>query len=195
MLGEVILLIVKWLVVIAIIWTFITFLFSPRRKFGNIHSRWHVSFDFKISIKDFYSEVEQAIKALGIPDIHIHQVQYAATSHVYYSVRVYLQVRKEDQMFLVCAAPFGKGSFVSWWMGKPVNFLEDLVTRIPKVGPAIAEYMYRKSFYEMDTDSMFKDSIRKCVNEVVDKMTNEHGTRLTAADFAPLSVNLKDRLS
>jgi len=195
MFGELILLIIKWLFIIAIIWTFVTFLFSPRRSFGNIHSRWHSSFDFQFSVQDFYKSVEEAIRNTGVSNINMHRVQYSTSSHIYLSHREYLQVRREDQMFLICAAPFGKGFFVSWWMGKPINFMEDLITRIPRVGPAIAEYMYRKSFYEMDTDSMFRDCISKCVKEAVNKMTNEHGTRLTESDFLPVTANFKDRLS
>ncbi len=195
MLGDLILLIIKWLFIIAIIWTFVTFLFSPRRSFGNIHSRWHTSFDFQLSVKDFYESVEEAIRNTGVNSISIDCVQYSTSSHVYLSQREYLQVRREDQMFLICAAPFGKGFFVSWWMGKPINFIEDLITRIPKVGPAIAAYMYRKSFYEMDTDSMFRDCISNCVKEIVNKMTNEHGTRLSESDFLPMTAIFKDQMS
>ncbi len=196
MFGDLIFELVKYLLILLVIYTFITYIISPRRTFGNIHSRWHKTFEFQFSAKEFYIEVKAAIENTGIDSTVMDYVHYSSTTSLFSSNRVYLQVKRGDQMFLICAAPFGKGFFVSWWMGEPLNFMKDLIPRIPRIGPALAMWMYRKTFFMMDTDNMFKDCIRECINEVVGKIANDKGVRgISELGNEPIYIPLKDRFS
>jgi hypothetical protein len=196
MLGELFFEIVKYLLIFLVLCTFATYLFSPVRTFGNVHSRWHKTFKFQFSSKEFYNTVSEAIKASGISNTKIDTVQYSSSTNLFSATRTYLQVRRGDQMFLICAAPFADGFFVSWWMGEPINFVKDLIPRIPKIGPALAMWMYRKTFFMMDTDDMSKDCIRECIIAVVEKISNDKGTRaMTDLDHQPTAIALKDRFN
>jgi hypothetical protein len=150
----------------------------------------------QFSTKEFYAAVEDAIKKTEIDNTYIAEVTHSNTTALISSKRLYLQVKRADQMFLICAAPFGKGFFVSWWLGEPLNFIKDLIPRIPKIGPALAQWIYRKTFYQMDTDSMFKDCISGCVYEIVERITKEHGSRgLSELDRQSENIPLKDRFN
>jgi len=171
------------------LWVFISFLFSPRKTFGLIHSRWHKPFDsVQFSAKEFYSEIEQAIKKREVSGIKIDSV-----THVNYNLlsssREYLQIRRDDSMFLVCAAPFGTGFFISWWLGKTISLWEDIVPRIPLIGKGLAYLMFSKTFYQMDTETMFKEMVQQSVLEVIDGMTNAKGLRgLSELERRPIDM-------
>ena len=196
MLWELFVVIIKFLFAFIVAYTFATYLFSPVRSFGNIHSRWHRTFKFQFSTKEFYEAISEAIRNSGIEKTVVYEVAHASSSSIVSSNRLYLQVTRGDQMFLICAAPFANGFFVSWWLGEPLNFMKDLIPRIPKIGPALAMYIYRKTFYEMDTDDMFKDCIRECVNEVVDKIANTKGVRtMSELESKPTYIPLKERFN
>lgn len=188
--------ILKYLLLFLVIYTFVTYLISPVRTFGNVHSRWHKTFSLQFSTQEIYESITEAIKGTGIDRTEIAIVQHSSNTSFFSANRLYLQVRRGDQMFLICAAPFGSGFFVSWWMGEPLNYIKDLIPRIPKIGPAIAIWMYRKTFFMMDTDDMFKDCVRECINGVLDKITSEKGIRpMSDVEREPVSIPLKDRFS
>lgn len=165
------------LLFLVIAWSFMTFLFSPQKSFGNIFSRWHHSFEFSFSTQEFYDAVEEAIKAKEVDAVSMDRVTHLGKLKLFSSKRLYLQIRRQDTMILVCAAPFGNGFFVSWWAGEPFNFWKDYLPRVPKIGPAIAVWLYGRTFYEMDTDSMFKDFVQGCVVEVINRISESKGMR------------------
>lgn len=169
--------IIKWLCISAIIWTVLTYIVSPRRTFGNMSSHWQTTFPLRVSTEGFYQLVKERIQNAGIDNIKIDTVSYYEDSIGYSPHRTYLQVRRDDQMFLICAAPFGKEFFVSWRIGEPLNFVKDFLPRIPKLGPVLAIYIWGKTFYRMDTDNMFSNCIKNCVNEAIEHTANEHGVQ------------------
>jgi hypothetical protein len=85
-----------------------------------IVSHWHQSMagvDF--SPRTFYAAVEELVDKLAIPGVRrsrIHWPEHGALS----SVREYLRFERLGYRFDVCAAPFGKGFFVSWWLVRPL---------------------------------------------------------------------------
>lgn len=195
MLTEFILVLAKYLFAFVAIWTVITYMISPRKSFGNIQSRWQTTFPFSFSTKEFYDLITQKIKDTEIEHINISTVKYYGHHVLFSPHRVYLLVRRGDHMFLICAAPFGKEFFVSWWMGEPIDFIKDLIPRIPKIGPALAVWMYQKTFYRMDTDSMFINCIKNCVNEAVEQVANDQGIRnIKEYVQPPVQTRLKENM-
>ena len=81
-------------------------------------SHWHLLMEnFETSGMEFYAAVEEALKERSIPDIELSRVEWheggLATAG-----REYLRVQRSRLAFDVCAAPFGKGFFFSWWLAR-----------------------------------------------------------------------------
>ena len=81
-------------------------------------SHWHLLMEnFETSGMEFYGAVEEALKERNVPDIELSRVEWKegglATAR-----REYLRVQRSRLAFDVCAAPFGKGFFFSWWLAR-----------------------------------------------------------------------------
>lgn len=142
-----------------------------------INSRWHHNFDeLKFSPMEFYSKVEGHVKKREIPDISISRVSFSETG-MFSSQREYLRIRRKDSAFDICAAPFGNCFFVSWWHGEKQGLIAELISKIPYIGPYLASNSQPKTYYQLDTVSMFKESVRSAVNEAIDEMVSSKGLR------------------
>jgi len=128
------------------------------------------------SAMEFYKSIEDELDKKGISDMKISRVTYSQGG-IFSSNRDYLRIARGEYIFLICAAPFGTDFFVSWWGGQQITFLMDLVPRIPAIGPFLAKFMASKSFYRLDTESMFESTVRKCVLAEIDKLTTIKGIR------------------
>lgn len=83
---------------------------------GEVISHWYHGFDgYNTSARDFYATVEEAVKRRGIPDVQFSRVDHAEGG-VLSAKREYLRVMRDKLSFDICAAPFGKGYFFSWWL-------------------------------------------------------------------------------
>ena len=81
-------------------------------------SHWYILIEnFEMSGLDFYAAVEEAINGREIPDIELSRVEWQegglATAR-----REYLRIKRSRLAFDVCAAPFGRGFFFSWWLSR-----------------------------------------------------------------------------
>ena len=83
-----------------------------------VFSNWyHLLEGLQESSKDFYTSLEEAIKKRELPEINVSRVNYREGG-IFSAEREYLRVEREDLLFDVCAAPFGTGFFISWWLGE-----------------------------------------------------------------------------
>jgi hypothetical protein len=81
-------------------------------------SHWYHSFpNFQASPLEFYSSVEQAVKRREIPDSTPSRIEYQE-SGLLSARREYLRITRGGLVFDICAAPFGQGFFVSWWLAR-----------------------------------------------------------------------------
>ena len=183
----------KFLIVILIVWTLLSYAWRNRHTFSIVHARWHHSFpEMQISPQEFYNSVKVEIQKKDVGSISIGTRIYTEGG-LFSSDRIYLQVQRGEQLFIICAAPFGKEYFVSWWFGKAVNFMDDLVQRIPYIGKYIEAIMNYQTFYQIDTDDMFKDMVKDCVLVVVDSIANDKGIRpLTELERRPVDGGHKN---
>lgn len=84
-----------------------------------IVSHWDKYFDgLQYSSQAFYSALDDALASRSIPGAVASRVELAEGA-AFSAKREYLRVRREKYTFNICAAPFGSGFFVSWWLTKP----------------------------------------------------------------------------
>lgn len=87
---------------------------------AEIVSHWHHSVDgLSTSTLDFYGAVERALTEKEVPELRTAR---AVTNErgVLSAKREYLSVHYGRLTFEICAAPFGKDFFFSWWLTRRV---------------------------------------------------------------------------
>jgi hypothetical protein len=153
-------------------------------------SRWDHLFDgFQASSQEFYTRLEQAIASRQIPKaerMRIHWKEGGLLS----AKREYLRVQRQEFIFDVCAAPFGTGFFVSWWLGElPGGCLTALID-IPLLGFLLRAFVKPITYYKIDTALMFQQTVHLSVLEVLDAMTTAKGVKaLTETERKPIMKN------
>ena len=144
-------------------------------KATDIFSHWHAfKENFQASPKDFYSDVEAALRKRQIPDITFSRVDWREGG-ILSAKREYLRVRRKELVFDLCGAPFGNAFFFSSWLGELPSGFWALVAFIPYFGPLLIWSFRRRTYYREDTTQMFLDLVHCAVMEVVDAMTATRG--------------------
>jgi len=153
----------------------------------NYHSNWNTLLDdFKYSTKDFYALVEEEIKANGITGVTFEQV-YLNESTIISAMRLYLRVHWKEYQYDICAAPFGKGFFISWWLIYDNSPWQIIINKIPYIGTWLVDKLYPITYYKIDTASMFMTYAQSAVLKVVEDITKDAGTReLTELEKRPI---------
>jgi hypothetical protein len=86
----------------------------------SIVSNWATLIDnLEASPLNFFKSVETAVEERQIPEITISRVDYHEGG-ITSAKREYLRVARGSLLFDICAAPYGRGFFVSWWLGIPM---------------------------------------------------------------------------
>jgi len=81
-------------------------------------SHWHHSFeDFNTSAVEFYGAVEETLRQKEAPSVTTSRVDWHE-SGLFSAKREYLRISYGRFSFDLCAAPFGKDFFFSWWLVK-----------------------------------------------------------------------------
>ncbi len=93
-------------------------------------SRWgHLIENFQASSLEFYDSIEKAVETRAVPETHWSRVEHKEAG-LASAKRLYLRMHRGKFAFDICAAPFGNGFFVSWWLTAPplkFGFLYTLV--------------------------------------------------------------------
>lgn len=104
-------------------------------------SHWYNLIEnFQASPMEFYASVETAIQKREVPDCEISRVDWREGG-VLSARREYLRVSRGRHNFDVCAAPFGTGFFVSWWLSSTQSSLGPLALLLLIVGLVITMSM------------------------------------------------------
>jgi hypothetical protein len=123
-----------------------------------------------------YDEIKKEIDDKQYPEIKISKVAHPEGGAFSHS-REYLRVRRGRLIFDICAAPFGKDFFISWWQARMPTTREIFLLLLPFLNKTYLKHAREQRYYEMDTESMFVDSLKKCVEEVVKRLTVPTGSR------------------
>jgi hypothetical protein len=143
-----------------------------------ILSHWgHLFPYFNMSSDKFYSKVEEIIKSHQMPDTKTQRTK-RKEGGMFSASREYLSIRYFDLVFDVCAAPFGKDFFVSWWLYETESAMRSFL-KLTKVGEYLSERAAKRSLFEADEESMFRECVHQCILELIDSVTEQKGTRLT----------------
>ena len=103
------------------------------------------------------------------------------------SKRRYIRVKWKEYQYDICAAPFGNGFFISWWLLYKNSIGKWLISKIPFVGGWLARILYPITYYKVDTASMFMTYAQSSVLKVLDDITNNKGVRaLTESERKPV---------
>lgn len=79
------------------------------------------------SPKQFYANVEAALSRREIPDLKLARVDWHEGGS-FSAKREYLRIARKGLTFDICAAPFGTGFFVSWWLAEVQPSMKALAT-------------------------------------------------------------------
>jgi hypothetical protein len=172
---------------ILLILVIISFLRTPKEDY---HSNWaQLLSGVKFSTKEFYRLVQSEMQSHEITNLSFEEVSLK-TGSIFSSERLYLRVRWKEYYYDLCFAPFGDGCFVSWWLIFETSSEEEFLTKIPFVGEWIRRAYYRKTYYKIDTASMFMTYAHHSVLKVIDEITKETGIRLSELERKPILNNI-----
>lgn len=163
------------------IWSFLWIIsiiiaFVKGWKPSTVHSHWNQPFkDVQFSTQDIYSKIEQSLWKSGIDNLNITRIELHEGAHFVTPKRYYLRVMWRNLVFDICAAPFGKGFFISWWLFEKEYTWERIVMELPWLGPKIVRAINPITYYKLDTMSMFQGQVHSSVLEVIDTLINEKG--------------------
>jgi len=139
------------------------------------HNSQHFE-DLQLSAKDFYDLLKKMIESYQYPDVTCTPVTLSEGG-LFSSKREYLRISKQRYHYYVCASPFGKSFFISWWLKEEAHTSANLAGKIPWFGKAVAQRMESKTYYEVDTELMFTSSINSLIKMAVEKVKADHGHR------------------
>lgn len=142
-----------------------------------ILSNWayHIPF-FNASSDEFYLLVEKTIRAHDIPNATKERAKHKEKGF-FSANREYLRIRYDDLVFDICAAPFGKDFYVSWWMYESEDFLR-MFFKNTKLGDYLTERASKLTFYQADNEAVFKRFMHNAIVEAIDTITTPIGFRL-----------------
>jgi hypothetical protein len=156
---------IRIILIILILVIILYFIFRKPRP-SNIITHWHHPFnEFNISTIEFYTAVEEKLKKSGLPQVYYQRVEYHESS-AFSPKRLYLHIYRFEYCFDICAAPFGKEFFISWWLSKNSGCSPIRGRQKPK------------TFYQLDTEIMFRGTISNIVQETIEEFSETKGVRL-----------------
>jgi hypothetical protein len=79
-------------------------------------------------------------------------------------------------VYYVCAAPFGTGTFVSWWLCEK-SVKQFSLAAIPFLGKLAGKERDNKTFYQIDVETMYRTAVHSTVMDVLDNITKTGGVR------------------
>lgn len=136
------------------------------------HSSWHFE-DLQLSSKEFYQAIEEKLAYYEYPQLCAYRTTLSESS--FFTGREYLCVQFKENQFYICAAPFGRSFFISWWLKEQPNMWAIFLSYIPFFGRRWAEIVMRKTLYQQDSEDLFLQSIKKIVETLVEKVKVDKG--------------------
>lgn len=149
---------------------------------SNVISHWsHFFKSFALSSNAFYEELAKTLQSHEMPHARIGRTMHKEGG-ILSASREYLRIKHGDLVFDVCAAPFGKDFFISWWLYESQGGLRTWFGNT-KMGDFLRARAAKRTFYQIDEEDMFRSCVHECILETVAAVTQGKGTtQLTDAD-------------
>jgi hypothetical protein len=162
-------------------------------------SHWnHLVPEMQQSSNDFYGAVDRLLKEARLEDAKVERVNLHEGG-LLSAKREYLQVRRKEHVFHVCAAPFGSGFFVSWWLGEVQSGFFAMLSGLPYIGwlfAFLANLAKPLTYYRVDTALMFQSATHGAVLGALESVINAKGMRaLTDSERKPVMRDLFAQLA
>lgn len=153
---------------------------------AEILSNWNHRIEgLTIPASAFYGKVEAALAAHNAEKVKVERVQLAEGG-ILSAKREYLEVRRGEHVFHVCAAPFGNGFFVSWWLGQIESGFFAWLASFPLLSLILRRFFRPITYYKLDTAYMFQSLTASCVERVLNEEVAAKGLRaLTPDEYKP----------
>jgi hypothetical protein len=132
--------------------------------------------DLQMSSKEFYLLLKTMIEEYKYPEVECTPMTLKEGG-IFSSKREYLRISKERYHYYVCASPFGKSFFISWWLQEDANTAANVAQKFGALGKAVANRLESKTYYELDTELMFTTSINAIIKTAVEKVKVDKGYR------------------
>lgn len=151
------------------------------------HSNWNTLINnFEFSTEAFYKHFKKELLSHGISGITAENISLFEGS-IFSARRRYIRITWKDYQYDICAAPFGDGFFISWWLLYKNSLGQLLISIIPFIGGWLARKIYPITYYKIDTASMFMTFAQTAVLKVIDDITNAKGIRsLSESERKPI---------
>ena len=149
-----------------------------------VHSHQSQYFeDLQMSSREFYLLLKKMIEDYKFPDVTCTPVTLKEGG-IFSSKREYMRISRQRYHYFVCASPFGRSFFISWWLQEDANTAANVAAKVGVIGRAIAQRMESKTYYELDTEQMFTSSINAIIKMAIEKIKADKGYR---SDLVPTS--------
>lgn len=143
----------------------------------DILDNWDFYFpDVQFSTLEFYDSVEAILQEREIPKAEYSRVEFSEYGSFFDQQRLYLRIQNYPYSFDICAAPYGKGFFVSWWFGEDIGLFRRLLCALPIIGRFFRRKK-EKTYFMLDCESMFMQAIHEAVLDTIDDLSSEKGFR------------------
>lgn len=153
---------------------------------GQLLAHWDTTLELQVSPLSIYDAIEEVIISHALPNITMSRVEHREGG-MFSAWREYLRVRRKNLIFDICAAPYGSGLIISWWLGLAAPGIFDLFAELPIVGSLIESWQHPATYYAIDTTSYFQRTIHNSILEVVDSLTENNRLQpLDATTRAPI---------
>jgi len=175
------------LLILAIIYGFYHFLYRRTPRIPIILSHWHhLTENLTASTQEFYGQLEHTISTRNLDVVNWSRVEFHEGGALS-AKREYLRVVRREHIFDICAAPYGNGFFISWWLGEEVGLFLKIIASIPFIGSFLLRVFRPVTYYRLDTATMFQESIHGAVVEVLEGRTQAKGLKgLSEAERKPI---------
>jgi hypothetical protein len=145
---------------------------------SQVLSHWNHYFpNSTMSSNNVYDEIEMLVKNQSLPEVKTERVKHKEGG-MFSASREYFRVKRGDIVFDVCAAPFGKNFFISWWLYQSEGIMKSMMKNT-SVGNYLEKVAASRTFFEADEEAIFRSCIHSCVLEAIDNFTGSTGKRLT----------------
>jgi len=149
---------------------------------SQVLSHWsHFFQSFSVSSELFYAELEKTLAHHEMPNAVISKTRHKEGG-ILSAARDYLRIKHGDIVFDVCASPFGKDFFISWWLYETAGTMRTMLGRT-KVGDFLNARAAKRTFYQVDEEDMFRSCVHDCILETIEKVSEGKGLlKLTDAE-------------
>lgn len=151
---------------------------------SNVLSHWsHYFQSFSMPSDVFYTELEKILQHHEMPHSVIQRTKHKEGG-ILSASREYLRVKHGDIVFDVCASPFGRNFFISWWLYETASTMRT-VLKNTRVGNFLQNRAQNRTFYQIDEEDMFRSCVHECILETITKVSEGKGMlQLTDAEKA-----------